>query len=113
VTPFAPRAGGAQIPPVPRRRPPPSPDLDGPDLPEPTARPTGDRARELEAEDGEKLVPMTNMGGAAPTPLGLDSGGNLPGPEDDLANLPEPEPPEAPEVGAIHVRDDEGPKGER
>ncbi len=68
---------------------------------------TSDRdMRERMEEDDEKLVPMTNVGGAAPTALGLDSGGNLPGPEDDLANLPEPEPPEAPEVGAVHVRDE-------
>ncbi len=112
--PIARRRGGAQIPRVPRRRPPRRHDLqDDPELPEPTARPTGDTGRELETEDGDKLVPVTNMGGAAPTPLGLDSGGNLPGPEDDLANLPEPEPPEAPELGAVHVRQDEGPTGER
>ncbi len=50
---------------------------------------------------------MENVGGAAPTPLGLDSGGDLPGPDDDLASLPEPEPPEPPEVGAVHVHEDE------
>lgn len=99
---------------MPRRRPSdPLDDLDAPDLPEPTARPTDRPGRELEAEDGEKLVPPSNVGGAAPTPLGLDSGGNLPGPEDDLANLSEPEPPEPPEIGAVHVRDDEGPRPER
>ena len=49
------------------------------------------------------------MGGATPTPLGLDSGGSVPGAEDDLANLSEPEPPEPPEVGAVHVREDESP----
>ena len=76
-------------------------DDPGPDLPEPTARPT---ERMRGEDDDEKLVPMSNVGGATPTPLGLDSGGDLPGPDDDLANLPEPEPPEAPEVGAIHVR---------
>ncbi len=78
----------------------------GPDAPEPTARPSEREPHELEEEDEEKLVPMSNVGGAAPTPLGLDSGGDLPGTEDDLSNLSEPEPPEAPEVGAVHVRDD-------
>ena len=82
-------------------------DEAGPDEPEPTARPTEREPRELAEEDDEKLVPMSNVGGAAPTALGLDSGGNFPGPEDDLANLSEPEPPEPPEVGAVHVRDDE------
>jgi hypothetical protein len=96
---------------VPRRRLP--TDLDGPETPEPTARPTGELARELEDEDGDKLVPKSNVGGAAPTPLGLDSGGDLLGPEDDLANLSEPEPPEPPEVRAVQVRDDEGPRGDR
>jgi len=79
----------------------------GPDEPEPTARPTEREPHELAEEDDEKLVPMSNVGGAAPTPLGLDSGKNLPSPEDDLANLSEPEPPEAPEVGAVHVRDED------
>ena len=74
-----------------------------PDEPEPTARPTEREREELAEESDEKLVPLENVGGAAPTPLGLDSGGNLPGPEDDLANLSEPEPPEPPEVGAVHV----------
>jgi hypothetical protein len=78
-----------------------------PDLPEPTARPSERAARGRAAEDDEKLVPLTNVGGAAPTALGLDSGGNFPGGEDDLANLSEPEPPEPPEVDAVHVRDDE------
>ncbi len=82
-------------------------DDPGPDAPEPTARPTEREPHELEEEEEEKLVPMTNVGGAAPTPLGLDSGGDLPGSEDDLANLSEPEPPEPPEVGAVHVREDE------
>jgi hypothetical protein len=71
--------------------------------PEPTARPTAHRRGDLTGEDDEKLVPMSNVGGAAPTPLGLDSGGNLPGSEDDLANLSEPEPPEPPEVAAVNV----------
>lgn len=90
------------------RRPPRDPFQDeAADAPEPTARPTERDVRERAEEDDEKLVPLTNVGGAAPTPLGLDSGGNLPGSEDDLANLSEPEPPEPPEVGAVHVRDDE------
>ncbi len=77
-------------------------------MPEPTAQP---RERpEPEEEDGDRLVPTVNVGGAAPTALGGDSGGDLPGPDDDLANLAEPEPPESPEVGAVHVRRDEGPK---
>jgi hypothetical protein len=80
-----------------------------PDVPEPTARPVARDLRERVDEDDEKLVPLSNVGGAAPTPLGLDSGGNLPGSADDLANLSEPEPPEPPEVGAVHVREeDEG-----
>jgi hypothetical protein len=74
---------------------------------EPTAQPSERPERLLEDEADEKLVPLENVGGAAPTPLGLDSGGNFPGPADDLANLSEPEPPEAPEIGAIHVRDEE------
>ncbi len=78
-----------------------------PDEPEPTARPSERESHELEEEDEEKLVPMSNVGGAAPTPLGLDSGGDLPGSEDDLSNLSEPEPPEPPEVDAVHVREDE------
>ena len=61
-------------------------------------QPSDRTQRERAKEDDEKLVPLANVGGAAPTPLGLDSGGNLPGPEDDLANL-EPEPPEAPGWG--------------
>jgi hypothetical protein len=81
------------------------------DAPEPTAQPSDRDTRELVEEDDEKLVPATNVGGAAPTRLGLDSGGNFPGPDDDLANLPEPEPPEPPEVGAVHVRHGEGPPG--
>ena len=54
-------------------------------------------------------MPLENVGGAAPTPLGLDSGGNFPGPEDDLSNLSEPEPPEAARGrgGARARRDDE------
>jgi hypothetical protein len=92
---------------MPRRRVPVDEEAER-EAPEPTARPNERTPRELADAEDEKLVPMGNVGGAAPTPLGLDSGGNLPGPEDDLANLPEPEPPEPPEVGAVHVRDDEG-----
>ncbi len=79
------------------------------DDPEPTARPSERLAPE---DDDDKVVPMANVGGAAPTRLGLDSGGDLPGPADDLANLSEPEPPSAPEVGALHVRDEEDAEGE-
>ncbi len=97
---------------MPRRDPFDDPEADPP---EPTARPSGREARELEEEDDEKLVPLTNVGGASPTPLGLDSGGDLPGSEDELANLSEPEPPEAPEVSAVHVHDadEEGGPGPR
>ena len=76
----------------------------GPDDPEPTARPTAGEAAELAEEAEEKLVPIENVGGAAPTPLGMDSGGDLPGRGDELENLPEPEPPEPPETSAIHVQ---------
>jgi hypothetical protein len=75
-----------------------------PDERELTARPTGREANELLEDDGDKVVPQGNVGGAAPTPLGMDSGGDLPGPQDDLGNLAEPEPPEAAEVDALHVR---------
>jgi hypothetical protein len=91
---------------MPRRRFPIDDDVDGPEL---TARPSDRPIRELLEEDDEKLVPVTNVGGAAPTALGLDSGGDLPGPDEWLTNLSEPEPPEPPEVSAVHVRDDEGP----
>lgn len=98
---------------MPRRRRRPLDDDFAPEGAEPTAQPTERLPRELLEEDEEKLVPMTNVGGAAPTPLGMDSGGDLPGSEDDLSNLAEPEPPEPPEVDAVHVREDEGPTGER
>ena len=75
---------------------------DDQDLPEPTARPR-DRLG-YEEEDGDRVVPLENVGGAAPTIGGGDSGGDLAGPDGDLANLAEPEPPESPEVGAVHVR---------
>jgi hypothetical protein len=94
------------------RRTDPFEDLE-PDEPEPTARPSERELRELAEEDDEKLVPLSNVGGAAPTPLGLDSGGNMPGSDDDLANLSEPEPPEPPEVGAVHIREDDGAYGPR
>jgi len=83
-------------------------DDDAPEAPEPTVQTSDRTQRERMNEADEKTVPLENVGGAAPTALGLDSGGNFPGPEDDLSNLSEPEPPEAPEVGAVHVRDDEG-----
>jgi hypothetical protein len=90
----------------------PPPDLeDEDDPPALTAQP---RERpDYPEEDGDRLVPAENVGGAAPTYLGGDSGGDLPGPDDDLSSLIESEPPESPEVGAIHVRYDEGPKSPR
>jgi len=81
------------------------------DVPELTARPR--EHSEPEEEEGDRLVPTENVGGAAPTHLGCDSGGDLPEPGDDLSSLAEPEPPESPEVGAVHVRTDEGPRGPR
>lgn len=101
---------------VPKRRrglrPPPL-DLEEeiPDTPEPTAQPR--ERNEPEEEDGDRLVPSENVGGAAPTHLGGDSGGDFPGQDDDLSSLIEPEPPESPEVGAVHVRVGEGPRGPR
>ena len=87
-------------------RPPLGLDDDLPDSPEPTAQP---RERpDFAEEEEDRLVPLENVGGAAPTTLGGDSGGDLPGSEDDLSNLVEPEPPESPEVGAVHVRRGEG-----
>ena len=82
-----------------------APFRDDPDeeLPEVTAQPR-ERASS-EDDDGDRLVPMENVGGAVPTRRGGDSGGDLPGSEDDLSSLAEPEPPdEAPEVDAMHVR---------
>ena len=80
------------------------PDLDDPadlqDGPEPTARPTERPLGDLD----EEAVPRENVGGAAPTPRGGDSGGDLPGAEDDLASLVEDEPPSPPELDAVHVR---------
>ncbi len=76
-------------------------DID--DGPEMTARPTAQAPRRPD-DDDDRLVPSTNIGGAAPTPRGMDSGGDLPGPEDDLASLAEPEPPTAAEVDGLTVR---------
>ena len=87
------------------RRPLPTPEDELPDEPEPTVRPS--ERPWFEEDDGGRLVPVTNVGGAAPTVLGGDSGGDLPGAGDELTNLIEPEPPESPEVGAVHVRRDE------
>lgn len=85
------------------------PDLDDDvDPPEPTARPR--EYVDLDDERGDRVVPLSNVGGAVPTRLGNDSGGDFPGPEDDLANLIEPEPPESPEIGAMHVRPGQGRK---
>jgi hypothetical protein len=98
---------------MPRRRRRVTDDVLSPEGPDVTAQPTERLSREMLEEDEEKLVPGSNVGGAAPTPLGMDSGGDLPGPDDDLSNLSEPEPPEPPEVDAVHVREDEGPAGER
>ncbi len=68
---------------------------------EPTAQPSERPRFDDDAED--RVVPTANVGGAAPTELGADSGGDFPGAEDDLANLAEPEPPEPPEVNAMHL----------
>ena len=72
--------------------------------PEVTAQPS---ERAIGEADDEKTVPMANVGGAAPTARGLDSGGNMPGPEDDLGNLYVDEPETAPEVGAVSIREDD------
>ena len=53
------------------------------------------------------LVPGDNVGGATPTMLGGDSGGTW-GSHRDLAHLAEAEPPNAPEVEAVHIREDLG-----
>jgi len=85
----------------------PPPDLDDePETPEPTARPR--EYVDFDDERGDRVVPLSNVGGAAPTRLGNDSGGDIAGPEDDLSNLVEPEPPESPEIGAMHVRPGQG-----
>jgi hypothetical protein len=96
---------------VPRRKPPFDDDVR--DGPEPTARPR-ERPDPLDSED-DRLVPLSNVGGAAPTPHGHDSGGDFSGSDDDLSNLAEPEPPDSPEVDAVHVRagEDAAPRGRR
>jgi hypothetical protein len=53
-------------------------------------------------------APLARPCGAAPT-LGGDSGGDLPGPQDDLANLSEPEPPGTPELGGLSVHEEDLP----
>lgn len=83
-------------------------ELEGVDEPEPSARPAQRQAGA--PDDEERVVPVTNVGGAAPT-AGGDSGGDLPGAEDDLANLSEPEPPGAPELGGVSVRRGEPARG--
>lgn len=94
---------------MPKRRIP----IDDLDEPTPTAQPR-DRPAALDGDD-DRLVPLSNVGGAAPSPHGHDSGGDLPGFEDDLSNLAEPEPPDSPEVGAVHVRsgEDAAPRSRR
>ncbi len=82
----------------------------GPESPEVTAQPSEPTPVE---RDDEKVVPTANVGGATPTASGLDSGGDFPTSRDDLANLAEPEPPEAPEVAALHVSEDEDRGGRR
>jgi len=73
---------------------------------------TAQPSERFRADDDERLVPFSNVGGAAHTPYGNDSGGDPPGADEELSNLAEAEPPaEAPEVGAVHVRRGEGPKG--
>ncbi len=94
-----------------RRRPLSELEQETPDTPGPTAQPR--ERTDTEEDDDDRLVPSENVGGAAPTHLGGDSGGDLPGADDDLSSLAEPEPPESPEVGAVHVRAGEGPKGPR
>ena len=74
-----------------------------PDEGELTARPSGHAPSRFE-DDDDRLVPSSNIGGAAPTLRGRDSGGDLPGPEDDLSNLAAPEPPPAAEVEGLSVR---------
>jgi hypothetical protein len=94
------------------------PDADLPDSDEPgsggpdeqdeaglTARPSSAGNPELEVDE-DRVVPSSNVGGAAPSP-GADSGGDLPGSEDDLANLAEPEPPSTPELRGSSVREED------
>lgn len=68
-----------------------------------TARPTSARNPDLDPDE-DRVVPASNVGGAAPSP-GADSGGDQPGPEDDLANLAEPEPPSTPELHGFSVHE--------
>ncbi len=97
---------------------PPEPELQDPDEPgfgdpeeedeaELTARPSPAGNPELDPDD-ERVVPSSNVGGAAPSP-GADSGGDLPGPEDDLANLAEPEPASTPELHGFSVQEEDLP----
>jgi len=95
------RRGRDHRPGVPRRRKIPLED-EFPDTPEYTAQPR-DRPTD-HGEDGGRLVPRTNIGGAAPTRTGHDSGGDLDDYQDDLSGLVEPEPPDSPELDAVHVR---------
>jgi hypothetical protein len=67
--------------------------------------------RETHEANDVELVPPENVGGAAPS-VGHDSGG-MDGEPSDLAHLSEAEPPEAPEVDAVHIREDFGPTGRR
>jgi len=91
---------------APRPNRPDPPGFGDPDEPHPTARPAPAVDEDLASEQEERLVPSTNVGGAAPS-LGGDSGGDLAGPEDSLANLSEPEPPATPELGGLSVREEE------
>jgi hypothetical protein len=104
------RAADAQSCVVPKRRK--IFEDEAPDEPAPTAQP---RDRPEAFDDEDRLVPVSNVGGAAPSPHGHDSGGDLPGDDDDLASLVEPEPPDSPEVDAVHVRagEDAAPRGRR
>jgi hypothetical protein len=88
-------------------------DDDVPEEAVPTVQPR-DRPPALD-DDDDRLVPLSNVGGAAPSPHGHDSGGDLPGWDDDLSSLAEPEPPDSPEVDAVHVRagEDAAPRGRR
>jgi hypothetical protein len=79
-------------------------DLDEDDL---TARPSRVGNPELDPDE-DRVVPGSNVGGAAPSP-GADSGGDLPGEEDELANLSEPEPPSTPELRGFSVREEDLP----
>lgn len=84
------------------------PDLGDREETQPTARPSPALDEDLADEQEDRVVPSTNVGGATPS-LGGDSGGDLPGPADDLANLSEPEPPAAPELGGFAVKEVELP----